>query len=338
MVSRRGFHRAVLLGACAVSAPLVQVQAQPERPRVTVAVGARESFNHLPLAVAMQLGYFKAEGLDVDIQDAASVSGATPAQVFAGAYTQTIRMQGQKQYLRAFAMQSLSPMVALGIAPAALEGASLSTQLRGKRIGVPSSGALSVMLAHLMVARAGLGNAGVSWVELSSPANAAAALRAGQIDAISNCDPIMTTLEQRGEVKVIADARTLKSAKQLFGGAIPSACLYAGETFVQSYPATCQALTNGVVRALKWLQTAGPSDIIKTVPEAYLQGDRSVYLACFAKARESFATDAVLPEDGPRIALKTVTEYEPALKGARVDLARTFTNDFALRAKARFRA
>ena len=41
-------------------------------------------------------------------------------------------------------------------------------------------------------------------------------------------------------------------------------------------PAAAQALASGVVHALKWLQTAGPSDTVKTVPEAYLLGDIGV--------------------------------------------------------------
>ena len=39
------------------------------------------------------------------------------------------------------------------------------------------------------------------------------------------------------------------------------------------------------------LQTAGPSDIVKTVPEGYLLGDRAVYLAAFDKVREAISTD-----------------------------------------------
>jgi len=37
---------------------------------------------------------------------------------------------------------------------------------------------------------------------------------------------------------------------------------------------------------------SGPSDIIKTVPEAYLLGDRALYLAAFNKVREAFLPTA----------------------------------------------
>ena len=47
-----------------------------------------------------------------------------------------------------------------------------------------------------------------------------------------------------------------------------TACLYTRADFVKANPNTCQALANAVVRGLKWLQTAGPSDIIKTGGDA----------------------------------------------------------------------
>ena len=97
-------------------------------------------------------------------------------------------------------------------------------------------------------------------------------MRSGQIDAISNTDPVMTMLEQKGDVKIVSDTRTLKGTRDVFGGPMPAACLYAPVDFIQKNPNTCQALANAIVHGLKWLQTAGPSDIIRTVPETYLLG------------------------------------------------------------------
>jgi len=163
-------------------------------------------------------------------------------------------------------------------------------------------------------------------------------VRAGQIDAISNTDPIMTMLEQKGEVKIISDTRTLKGTQDVFGGMMPAACLYTRVDFVKANPNTCQALANAVVRGLKWLQTAGPSDIIKTVPESYLLGDRALYLASFNKIREAIALDGMMPEDGPKTALRALASFEPEVQPAKIDLSKTYTNEFARRAKEKFKA
>jgi NitT/TauT family transport system substrate-binding protein len=338
MLSRRSFNRSVVLGAAALGAASMRVHAKPEKNRITLFANNHASFNHLPLTIAAQLGYFKAEGLDVVIHDPVESETTVKPDVYCGAYTNIIRMQAQKSYFRAFTLQGLGPLVALGVAAKTFPEYRQPVDLRGKRIGVANYGAMSAVLTNLVLARAKLGVRDVSLVGLSSAQNALDAMRSGQIDAISHCDPVMSALEQRGEIKVISDARTLKGAQQVFGGTMPAACLYASQEFVQSNPGTCQALTDGLVRALKWLQTAGPSDIIKTVPEPYLLGDRGLYLATFARARESFASDGMLSEEAARTALRALTESDAGLKNSGIQLDRTYTNEFALRAKARFYA
>jgi NitT/TauT family transport system substrate-binding protein len=119
---------------------------------------------------------------------------------------------------------------------------------------------------------------------------------------------------------------------------MPAGCFYASAQFIQKNPNTCQALANAIVHSLKWLQTAGPSDIIKTVPEGYLLGDRALYLASFNKVREAIALDGIMSDEGPRTALKALTSFDPTIKAERIELARTYTNEFARRAKDRFKA
>ena len=97
-------------------------------------------------------------------------------------------------------------------------------------------------------------------------------------------------------------------------------------------------MTNAIVRGLKWLQTSGPGDIIKTVPQSYLLGDRALYLASFSKIRESISLDGIIAEDGPRTALKALASFDPAIKPEKIDLAKTYTNEFSRRAKERFQA
>jgi NitT/TauT family transport system substrate-binding protein len=93
-----------------------------------------------------------------------------------------------------------------------------------------------------------------------------------------------------------------------------------------------------MVHALKWLQTAGPSDIIKTVPEPYFQGNRALYLSAFSRAREAWAPDGVMPDRGPDTAARVWAQFNDTALWQRMDLARTFTNAFAIKAKAKFRA
>jgi NitT/TauT family transport system substrate-binding protein len=194
------------------------------------------------------------------------------------------------------------------------------------------------MVANLILSRDGLKAEDVSFIGVGTAAGALTAFHSGQIDAMCNVDPVMTMLEQRGEVSIIADTRTMKGTVEVFGGVMPAGCLYAPLEFVQRNPDTVQALTNAIVHSLKWLQTAGPSDIIKTVPEAYLLGDRALYLASFNKVREAISTDGMIPDEGPRTAVKVLASFDPAIKLEKIELAKTYTNAFARKAKERFKA
>ncbi|TWO71957.1 PhnD/SsuA/transferrin family substrate-binding protein [Caenimonas sedimenti] len=341
LFTRRSFSA---LAAACVAAPALRAQPKVEKAKVSIAVGGKAAFYYLPLTISEQLGYFKAEGLDVEISDFAGGSRALQAvvggsaDIVSGAYEHTINLQSKNQMFQAFVLQGRAPQIAMGVSTKAMPGYKSVPELRGKKIGVSAPGSSTNMVANLVLSRAGVKASEVSYIGVGTSAGALAALRSGQIDAMSNTDPVMTMLEQKGEVRIISDTRTLKGTNDVFGGPMPAACLYAPLEFVQKHPNTCQALTNAIVHGLKWLQTAGPSDIIKTVPETYLLGDRALYLASFNKVREAIALDGLLPEEGARTALKALASFEPSVKPDKIDLGKTYTNEFARRAKDRFKA
>lgn len=332
------------LGVSCIALPALRAQPKLEKPRISIAVGGKAAFYYLPLTLADQLGYFKAEGLDVDISDFAGGARALQAvvggsaDVVSGAYEHTINLQAKNQYFQAFVQQGRAPQIAVGVSARTMPGYKTVADLKGKKIGVSAPGSSTNMVAKLVLSRAGLAASDVSFIGVGTSAGALAALRSGQIDAMSNVDPVMTMLEQKNEVRIIADTRTLKGTQEVFGGPMPAGCLYAPMEFVRKHPATCQALAHAIVHALKWLQTAGPGDIIKAVPETYLLGDRALYLASFNKVREALSVDGVLPEDGARTALKALASFDATLKADKIDLSKTFTNEFARKAKDRFKA
>jgi NitT/TauT family transport system substrate-binding protein len=343
-LKRRTFTSAAVMAAASIAAPALRAQGKLEKNRVSIAVGGKAAFYYLPLTISEQLGYFKAEGLDVEISDFAGGAKAlqaligNSADVVSGAYEHTINMQSKNQMIQAFVLQGRAPQIAMGVSTKTMAGYKTLADLRGKKIGVSAPGSSTNMVANLVLSRAGIKAGEVSYVGVGTAAGALAALRSGQIDAMSNTDPVMTMLEQKGDVKIISDTRTLKGTLDVFGGPMPAACFYTHAEFVQKNPNTCQALANAIVHGLKWLQTAGPSDIIKTVPEGYLLGDRALYLASFNKVREAIALDGVLPDEGARTALKALASFDPAIKPEKINLAKTYTNDFARRAKEKFKA
>ena len=343
-INRRGFASVAALAAAGAVAPALWAQPRLEKTKVAIAVGGKAAFYYLPLTIAEQLGYFKAEGLDVEISDFAGGSRALQAvvggsaDVVSGAYEHTINLQSKGQQFQAFVLQGRAPQISMGISPKTMPGYKSVADLKGKKIGVSAPGSSTNMVANLILSRAGLSASDVSFIGVGTAAGALTAFRSGQIDAMSNTDPVMTMLEQKGEIRIIADTRTLKGTTDVFGGPMPAACLYAPLDFVQKNPNTVQALANAIVHSLKWLQTAGPGDIIKAVPESYLLGDRALYLAAFNKVREAISPDGLFPDEGSKTALKALTSFDPSIKADKIDLARTYTNEFARRAKQHFKA
>jgi NitT/TauT family transport system substrate-binding protein len=314
-----------------------------EKAKLTIAVGGKNLFYYLPLTIAEQRGFFKEEGLNVEIVDFAGGSAALravvggSADVVSGAFEHTINLQSKGQDFTAFVLQGRAPQIVLAVSKKNMPDYKSVADLKGRKIGVTAPGSSTNMMANFVLAKAGLKPTDVSFIGVGASAGAVSALRSGQIDAIANLDPVIAMLERDGLVRVVSDTRTLKDTEAVFGGPMPAACLYAPTEFVRRNPNTTQALTNAMVRALKWLQAAGPSDIVKTVPEVYLLGDRALYLDAWLKVREAISPDGLIPEVGVRTALKALQVFDKSLEGKPIDLERVYTNAFTRKALASVR-
>jgi NitT/TauT family transport system substrate-binding protein len=338
-MQRRGF----LFGGAAVLAAPALVRAQAlEKPKLTIAVGGKNLLYYLPLTIAESLGYFKAEGLDVTIADFAGGSRALQAvvggsaDVVSGAFEHTLNMQAKGQKLRAFALQGRAPQIVLGINPKTMSGFKSVADLKGKKIGVTAPGSSTNVMVNFALAKAGLKPSDVSIIGVGAASGAVAAMRAGQIDAISNLDPVITLLQRSGDLKIISDTRIVAEADRVFGGPMPAGCMYAPQAFIDKNPATTQAIANAIVRADKWIQAAGPADIIKAVPESYLLGDRAVYIDAFLASKGALSPDGSIPEAGAATALRALQSIDESLKGMKFDLGAAWTNDFVKRANQKY--
>jgi NitT/TauT family transport system substrate-binding protein len=315
-----------------------------QRVRVVVAVDHKSSFCYLPLTIAERLGFFSIEGLDVQVRELPSIAQAVQAvlvneaQVLCGPFSSTLYLQARGQWLKSFVLQGRTPHMVFGVSQRLLGLYQGPQDLRGRKIGVMGLGSASQRVVHMVLQRAGLSEGEVQFVALDEPRDAVAAIRGGQIDAICHSDLAITELEQGGDLRVVADLRTLRGSNELFGGPWASGCLSAPAAFVGANTALIQALANGMVHALKWLQTAGPSDLIKAVPGAYFQGDRALYLAAFMRSREAWSPDGLMPDLGPSTVARTLSASSESGGFGRLELAQTFTNEFARRAKAKFKA
>jgi len=336
-------RRTFLAGSAALAAAPAVLRAQAlDKPKVTIAVGGKNLLYYLPLTIAESLGYFKAEGLEVSIADFAGGSRALQAvvggsaDVVSGAFEHTLSMQVKGQRMRAFALQGRAPQIVLGINPKTMPGYRGVGDLKGKKIGVTAPGSSTNVLANFVLAKAGLKPGDVSIIGVGAGSGAVAAMRSGQVDAMSNLDPVVTLLQRSGDLKIVSDTRIVAEADKVFGGPMPAGCLYAPQAFIDRNPLATQALANALVRADKWIQAAGPGDIIKAVPDSYLLGDRAVYIDAFLAAKGALSVDGLIPEAGPETARRALASVDPEIAAAKLDLAAVYTNEFVRKANAKY--
>ncbi|QSN60202.1 ABC transporter substrate-binding protein [Caballeronia sp. M1242] len=335
---------AVLAGGAVTGMPLAFAQGKPEQTKVSIAVGGKNLFYYLPLTIAERRNYFKDEGLDIEIADFAGGAKALQAavggsaDVVSGAFEHTLLLQAKNQYFREFVLQGRAPQIVLAVSKKAMPNYKSVADLKGKKIGVTAPGSSTSIMASFVLAKAGLKATDVSFIGVGAGAGAIAALESGQIDAMANLDPVMTKLDRAGEIRIVSDTRTLADTRTVFGGNMPAGCLYASQSFISKNPNTTQALTNAMVRALKWLQSASGKELIATVPEGYLLGDRALYLDSWQHVKEAMSPDGLMPEDGPATSLKTLQAFDETVKGKPIDLSKTWTNDFVKKALASVKA
>jgi len=319
--------------------------AQPQnasglRP-IRVALAAPHSLYHLPLLLADQLGYFRHAGLHLawlalpSGAQALAALQAGQADVLSGAFEHSLHSAAQGLPVQAFFMFARTPQISLGIS-SRLQGPLSEGQLnlRELRVGITAlaSGTHGVAAQWLM--QAGVAPDQARFVEVGAGPAAAEALRTGQIDVLCNPDPQMNGLEQRGDLRLLAETRSLSGTRKLFGGLVPGACLQSRLSVLMRQAPMVQALCDGLAQSLRWLQTAGPTDILRTVPSTGWMGDRAVYLGAFERLRETYVTDGRLDEQAVGLAWEHHQRLQGQRGGLQAPRARPFTNEFALRATA----
>jgi NitT/TauT family transport system substrate-binding protein len=309
-----------------------------EKKNLTLAVGGKGLLYYLPLTLAERLGYFKEQGLDVTINDFAGGAQSLQALVggsvdlVTGAYEHNIRMQAKGQDIRAVIELGRFPGIVLAVKKD--RPVKSFKDLKGMKIGVTAPGSSTNFFANALLAKEGVKPDEVSYIRVGSGATAVAAIKRGEIDAISNLDPAISKLEQDGDVTILADSRTEEGNMKLFGGNNPAAVVYLKADFIEKNPVTVQRIVNAFYKALKWLEKATPEDVAKAVPEEYHLGDRALYLAAVKASAPMYSKTGIIPEQGMKNAYDMLVQFDAELRAAQVDLAKTFDDRFVKKASA----
>jgi NitT/TauT family transport system substrate-binding protein len=309
-----------------------------EKPKLTLGVGGKPLLYYLPLTVAEKKGFFKEQGLEVEINDfgggakslQALVGGSV--DVVTGAYEHTIRMQAKGQDIRAVVELGRFPGIVIAVRKDLAGKVKSAADFKGLKIGVTAPGSSTALTAQYAMVKAGLKASDAPIIGVGGGASAVAAMKQGQVDLISHLDPVISKLEADGDVSALIDTRTEAGTKALFGGANPAAVLYLKNDFAEKNPVTTQKLVNAFVKALKWLETAKPEEVADLVPAEYHLGDKPLYLRSVKNSLESYSRTGVSSQEAMKSMYDALKLLDPELANSKVDLGKTFIDSFAKKA------
>lgn len=332
---------ALLLSVLCTIAPAF-AQGKVEKPKLSIAT-ASLGLTYLPLILADRLGYFKDEGLSIEIAAFQGGSKALEAllggstDMVSGAYSNTLTMAAKGQKLIAFVAQVDCPGWVLGVSKAMAPKYKSLADLAGTKIGVSAPGSSTHMAMNYILTRAGVKTDSVSIIGVGTSAAAVAAMQYGQIDAIINNDPVVSLLLEKGDMINAAEMRTKAESAKVFGGPYPEASLYSTAEFVRRNPNTVQAVTSAIVRAERWIEKATVDQLAEAVPPEYLLGDRGLYMRAFQSSRGCLSTTGLLSKDGMAKVLEVLSAFDPVIKASNIDIEQTYDNSFVERAAAKLR-
>lgn len=317
----------------------------PEKTKITIAVGGKNLFYYLPLSVAERKGYFKDEGLEVEIPDFAGGSKALQALVggsadmVSGAYEHTINMAAKKQPIKAVVLQARYSSIVLLLPKDKAAKYKGPADLKGLKVGVSAPGSSTNMFVNNILAKGGLKPTDIAVVGVGVGSGAVAAMEKGEIDAVSNLDPVITQLESTGKFVAVADSRTEKGMNEIYGGDYHASVIYITDEYIRKYPNTVQAVVNAIVRANRWIARATPQEIVDLMPDTYKGSNPSLYKQGLLKNMIGYSEDGQMSMKAAQNVYKVLKQFEPSVikAGDSIKLDQTFDNSFAKKAAAKYK-
>lgn len=305
--------------------------------KVTLMVGGYEKQIYLPAKLAEGLGYFKDEGLDVELQnepagvDAENQLLAGAVQGVVGFYDHCIDLQAKGKFIESVVQFSQAPGE-VELVSAKHPEIKTFADFKGKSVGVTGLGSSTNFLTQYMAAKSGLKAGEITSVPVGAGGTFIAAMQQDQIQGGMTTEPTISRMVKTGEATVLIDMRTVEGARAALGGTYPAASLYMQTSWVDAHKEIAQKLANAFVKTLKFINTHTGAEIAEKMPKDFYVGDKDGYIKALDAGKGMFTPDGVMPEDGPKTVLAVLSEFSKNVKGKQIDLSKTYTTEFVKKA------
>ena len=337
MLARTLFHSAALAAVLATASFAMPSAAQADT-KVSIMVGGYEKQIYLPAKLTESLGYFKDEGLDVELLnepagvDAENELLAGAVQGVVGFYDHSIDLQAKGKFVESVVQFSQAPGEVELVSTKHPEIKS-PADFAGKNLGVTGLGSSTNFLTQFLAVKNGVKLGDFTSVPVGAGNTFIAAMQQDKIQAGMTTEPTISRLLKTGEASVLVDMRTIEGTKQALGGTYPAASLYMDAAWVEANKETVQKLANAFVKTLKFINTHSAAEIADKMPKDFYVGDKEGYVKALADGKAMFTPDGVMPADGPKTVLSVLSAFKKDLQGKEIDLSKTYTTEFVKNAK-----
>ncbi|MBN8951939.1 MULTISPECIES: ABC transporter substrate-binding protein [unclassified Rhizobium] len=334
--SRTFFHTVAL--SLVISAASLAATAANAADKISIMVGGYEKQIYLPAKLAESLGYFKDEGLDVELlNESAGVDAenqllAGAVQGVVGFYDHCVDLQAKGKFIKSVVQFSQAPGE-VELVSSKYPDIKSFADLKGKRAGVTGLGSSTNFLTLYMASKAGLSPADITPVPVGAGQTFIAAMQQDAIQVGMTTEPTISRLLKTGEAKILVDLRTLKGTEAALGGTYPAASLYMDAAWVDAHKDEVQKLANAFVKTMRFIHTHSAAEIADKMPKDFYVGDKDGYIKALDAGKEMFTADGVMPEDGPKTVLAVLSQFSKNVKGKTIDLSKTYTTEFVKNVK-----
>jgi NitT/TauT family transport system substrate-binding protein len=229
----------------------------------------------VPYEVARSAGYWKNQGLDVELIYTRGGSAAMQALVggavdyAATALDVAIQAFSKGAEIKRFAVTGRLPLFALVTTPKAADKIKTVKDLEGKTVGVSALGNADHALLLFLLKQA---NADVNSVQFATlGVNLLEAVRRGDVDAGLVQEPALSILQEAGS-RVIMNAMDSKDADKFLGGAYEFMGVAVRTKEFDERRADMRALVKGLAEALKGLRTLSGDQLVAAFPKEMTTG------------------------------------------------------------------
>ncbi|WP_407945943.1 ABC transporter substrate-binding protein [Paraburkholderia domus] len=301
--------------------------------KITIMVGGITKLIYLPARLTEQLGYFKDEGLDVELLsqpagvDAENELLAGAVQAVVGFYDHTIDLQTKGKDVKAIVVFGQVPGEVEMVSTKAAETVKSMADVKGKTLGVTGLGSSTSFLTQYLAGQHGIQSTEYTMLPVGADASFIAAIKQGRIDAGMTTEPTVSALQKSGDAKVLVDMRSVEGTKAALGGTYPASSLYVQAAWADSHKAEAAKLAHAFVRTMQFIHTHSAEEIAAKMPDDY-QKDKPLYVSALKASLPMFTKDGKMPADGPETVLKVLSAFNPSVKGKHIELAKTYTNEF----------